>query len=130
MSHMTIFVHSFNGFERPSKGRIFIMDAISKWAPGGFFTWITNSGKIPAMVRLRENKEYAHEVAAKLIDEKRQYLKDGGSSRRDILTLLGSSALHLWIPTRAAASNDSVKANSALRPHLQMNEEEVLAQIR
>ena len=92
---MTIFVLSFIGFGKPSKERIFMMDALTKWAPRGFFTWIANSNKIPAMVRLRENKKYAHEAAAKLIDEKRQYLEDGGRSRRDVLSLLGSSALPL-----------------------------------
>ena len=44
------------------------------------------------MVKLRENRTYAHEVAVKLIEEKRQELKDG-TSRRDVLTLLGSSSV-------------------------------------
>ena len=40
---------------------------------------------------------YAHEVAAKLIDEKKQELKDG-TSRRDVLSLLGSSRLSFTSP--------------------------------
>ena len=65
-----------------------MMDAF-KWAPEGFFAWMVYRDQSPAMARLRENKEYAHEVAAKLIEEKRQDLKDGGVSRRDALSLLG-----------------------------------------
>jgi len=61
-------------------------------------------------VRLRQNKIYAHEVATKLIEEKRQELKDG-TSRKDVLSLL-------------------VKANSALRPDWRLTDEEVIAQVR
>jgi len=46
----------------------------------------------PGMVRLRKNREYTHEVAAKLIEEKKRELKDG-ASRRDVLSLLGSSCV-------------------------------------
>ena len=44
------------------------------------------------MVRLRENKTYAREVATKLIEEKKQELKDG-NHRRDVLSLLGRSSV-------------------------------------
>ena len=67
------------------------MDAFAKWAPEGLFTWISTRKQIPAMVRLRENKEYAREAAMKLVEEKRQGLKDG--SQKDVLSLLGSSTL-------------------------------------
>jgi len=62
------------------------------------------------MVKLRENREHAHEVAAKLIEEKRQELKDG-ASQRDLLSLL-------------------VKSSSALRPEWRLNDEEIVAQVR
>lgn len=75
----------------PSKWRVFMMDAF-KWAPKGFATWVFNRSSTPGIVQIRENKTLAHEVAARLIDEKRQELKDG-TSRKDILSLLGSSAL-------------------------------------
>ena len=69
------------------------MDAM-KWAPEGFVAWMADRDKRPGMVGLRENRTYAHEVAAELIEEKRQELKDG-SPRKDILSLLGSSMIPL-----------------------------------
>lgn len=65
------------------------MDAF-KWAPKGFFAWFCDRAKHPAMERIRENRTYAHEVAAKLIEDKRQELKEG-TSRKDVMSLLGSS---------------------------------------
>jgi hypothetical protein len=88
---VTIIFRSFNAFGRPSKGRILMTDSF-KWTPEGFSTWITDRGKSPGMVRLRENKAYTHELAARLIKEKKQELKDG-TSRRDVLSLLGSSCV-------------------------------------
>jgi len=52
--------------------------------------WMFERDQRPGMVKLRENRAYAHEVAAKLIEEKRRELKDG-TSRRDLLSLLGPS---------------------------------------
>jgi hypothetical protein len=95
MTNVTISFHSFDAFDKPSKERVFVMDAMTKWAPKGFFTWIADRSQLPAMVRLRENKMHAHEAAAKLIKEKKQDLKDCGRSRRDLLSLMGSFALHL-----------------------------------
>lgn len=66
------------------------MDAF-KWAPEGLFTWICNRSKRPGMVQLLEHKTHAHVVATKLIEDRRQELKDG-TSRKDVLSLLGSSA--------------------------------------
>ena len=88
---VTNLFHSFNAFGKSSKGRLFMMD-IFKWAPAGFFHWMAGRNKSPGMMRLFENKTYTHEVAAKLIDEKRQELKDG-TPRKDVLSLLGSSTL-------------------------------------
>jgi hypothetical protein len=51
----------------------------------------------PGMIRVRENRKHAHEVAAKLIEAKKQELKDG-APRRDFLTLLGSSRPAFWNP--------------------------------
>lgn len=82
---VTVAFHSSVG--RPNKQRLFIMEAF-KWAPTGFGSWVVNRDK--AMVKLWENKMYAHEVAAKLIKEKKQELEDG-NSRRDVLSLLGWS---------------------------------------
>ena len=66
-----------------------MMDSF-KWAPEGFATWFMKRDKSPGMVNLRENKTYAHEVGMKLIEEKRQELKDG-TSGKDLLSLLSSS---------------------------------------
>jgi hypothetical protein len=85
---MLIF-HSFGAYGRPSKERLFLLDAF-KWAPEGFINWVFDRDKRPGMVRLRENRICAHEVAEKLIEEKRNELKNG-TPRRDVLSLLGSS---------------------------------------
>ena len=79
--------HSFETFGVFPKERIFIIEAL-RWAPSGLTTWIFE--RDPGMAKIRENREFAHEVAVKLIEEKRQELKDG-TSRRDLLSLLGSS---------------------------------------
>ena len=86
---MTIVLHSFDARGKPSKGRLFMMDSF-KWAPKGFGLWLLDKDKSLGTTRLQENKKYAHEVAAKLIEEKKRELK-GGTSRRDLLSLLGSS---------------------------------------
>ena len=86
---LTIVRCSFAAFGRIPKEQILLMDSL-KWAPADFATWLFEWDKRPGMVNLRENKTYAHEVAAKLVEEKRQELKDG-TSRKDLLSLLGSS---------------------------------------
>ena len=78
---------SFGVFGRPSKKSLFILDVL-EWLPNGFSTWFYNARNSPGMVKIRENKKYAHEAAARLIEEKRQELKDG-TSRKDVLSLLG-----------------------------------------
>ena len=88
---MTAFFHSFDAFSGLSKGQLFMIDVLN-WAPENLVTWFIETDKRPGIVKLRENRAYAHEVAAKLIKEKRQELKDG-TSQRDVLTLLGSSCL-------------------------------------
>ena len=65
---------------------------VLSWVSTGFATWMFERDQRPGMVMLRKNREYAHELAAKLIEEKRQELKDG-TSRRDLLSLLGPSCV-------------------------------------
>ena len=86
---MTIVLCSFGAFEQRSRRKAFTVDVL-RWTPIRFAHWIFERDRSPGMMRLRENRECAHEVAAKLIEEKRQELKDG-TLRRDVLTLLGSS---------------------------------------
>ena len=88
---MTIIFHSFDAFGKSSKERLFLVDAL-RWTPEGLAAWYFEMDRFPGVVKLRENRTYAHEVAAKLIEEKRQELKDG-ISQRDVLTLLGSSCV-------------------------------------
>ena len=88
---MTVVFHSHGAFGRPSKWSTFVLDSF-KWTPPGVPTWIYVRGKSPGIVNLRENKRYAHEVAAKLIEEKRQELENG-TSQKDLLSLLGSSCV-------------------------------------
>ena len=51
-------------------------------------TWAYDNFKYPGMQRIRQNKEEAHRVARKLLDSKRQELKDG-MPRKDVMSLLG-----------------------------------------
>lgn len=83
--------HSYGAFGNPSKGRLLMMD-LSKWAPTGFATWIFERDKSPGVSNVRMNRRYAHEVASKLIEEKRQGPKDG-TSRKDLFSLLSSSCV-------------------------------------
>ena len=82
---------SFEAFGVPSKERVLVMNAF-RWAPEGSTTWMFERDQSPGMVNLRKNREFAHEVAAKLVEEKRQELKDG-TSRRDLLSLLSPSCI-------------------------------------
>jgi len=100
---------AFGAFGMASKGRLFVMSAL-RWAPNGFIRWMVERDKRPGMVMARKNRGYAHEVAAKLIEEKKEELKNG-ASQRDLLSLL-------------------VKSSSALRPEWRLNDEEIVAQVR
>ena len=86
---MTPFFYSHAAFGSLSKKNILVMDSL-RLAPQGFVTRAMEWDKSPGMENLRENRKHAHEVAAKLIEEKRQELKNG-TSRKDLLSLLGSS---------------------------------------
>ena len=94
---VTVIFHSYTAFSGLSKGRLLLMDSL-KWAPAGFTTWVLERDQNPGMVNLRENRVYVREVAVKLIEEKRQELMNG-TSRRDLLSLLGSFCVpftELW----------------------------------
>ena len=62
--------------------------AIAKWFPG-LLTWISNHSNSPGMQKLRQHRGEAHAVARRLLDSKRQELKDG-VPRKDVMSLLGS----------------------------------------
>lgn len=105
-----------------------MLDAL-RWTPASFATWVFETDQRPGMVGLRENRKYAHEVAVELIEDKRRELKDG-TSRRDVLSLLGSSCVAFIELTRGTTFNPSVKANSSLRPDWRLNDDEIVAQVR
>ena len=90
-SILTYVFHRFGAFGPPSKKRVLAMD-VFKWAPKGAAIWLSDRSSSPGMTRLRENKEYAHEVAEKLIEEKRQELENG-TSGKDLLSLLGQPCI-------------------------------------
>ena len=46
----------------------------------------------PGIARLRENRTYVHEVAAKLIEDKKEELKNG-TPKKDVLSTLGPSRI-------------------------------------
>ena len=62
-----------------------MMDTL-QFAPGVLVAWMRDRDKLTA--RLQENREFAREVSAKLIEDKKQELKNG-TSRKDLLSLLG-----------------------------------------
>ena len=67
--------------------------SITGWFPG-LITWIYKTSSNPGIQNLRWNKEQGRVVAQKLVDLKRQELKDG-VARKDIMSLLG-----LFLPHR------------------------------
>jgi len=62
--------------------------SITKWFPG-LLTWLHDNSSDPGMQKLRHNRDQARGVARKLLDSKRQELKDG-APRKDIMSFLGS----------------------------------------
>ena len=88
---VTILFCSYGAVGMLSKKHLFIMD-IFKLLPRGFTTWLLERDQRPAMVKVREHTTLAHEVAEKLIEDKKQELRDG-TSRKDLLSLLGLSCL-------------------------------------
>lgn len=84
-------LYSFHAFGKLNKGQLLMMDVL-RLAPKRLVTWRIETDQRPGMVRVRENRTYAREVAAKLVQEKRRELKNG-ASQKDVLTLLGSSCV-------------------------------------
>ena len=88
---MTLAFYSFAAFGTLSKERLLFLDSL-KWAPMGLLDWVLEHDQDPGMVNFRENRTYAHELARKLIKDKREELKNG-TSRKDVLSLLSSSSV-------------------------------------
>ena len=63
--------------------------AITGWFPG-LITRLFDNSSDPGMQNLRRNKEQGRIIARKLLDSKRQELKDG-AARKDVMSLLGLS---------------------------------------
>jgi hypothetical protein len=93
---VTVSSYSFDLFGKSSKGRLFFMDSF-KWFPKGFCSWLLDRDKSQGVARVRENRSYAHEVASKLIEDKKKELEDG-TSRKDLLSLLGAYFIPLQTP--------------------------------
>ena len=88
-----IFFDLFTSFEsigNPTRSLVFFM-AITKWLPG-LLTWLHDNSSHPGMQNLRQNRDQVRSIARKLLDSKRQELKDG-TSTKDIMSLLGLSPL-------------------------------------
>ena len=120
--------YSFKAFGTPSKGRLLLIDAF-KFVPTSFITWILNKYPFGWMVKLRENRTQVRRVAAQLIEDKRQELKDG-TPRRDLLSILGSSCTVFPEVVIYFNSDFPVKANSSMRPESRLNDEEIVSQVR
>ena len=61
-----------------------MMDVL-RLAPKRFVTWWIETDQRPGMVKLRENRTYAREVAFKLVQEKRQELRTVPLRRMSLL---------------------------------------------
>ena len=77
---------------KPSRWLVFFM-AITGWFPG-LITWLFDNSSDPGMQNLRRNRDQGRIVARKLLNSKRQELKDG-MVRKDVMSLLGLSLSHL-----------------------------------
>ena len=87
---ITIDFHRSDVFAPPSKGYLFMMDAL-RFSPKGSIAWLMERGKHPAAMRMLENRACVGEVATKLIHDRRQEMSlNGGTPQKDILSLLGS----------------------------------------
>lgn len=77
---------SFAAFGNPSQLLLFFM-SLSDWFPG-LITWLFDHGSHPGLRNLRDNKYQGRAVARKLLESKRQELKNG-TVRKDVMSLLG-----------------------------------------
>ena len=63
-----------------------------RFSPKGSIAWLMERGKHPAAARMLENRACVGEVAAKLIQDRRQELSlNGDTPQKDILSFLGPS---------------------------------------
>jgi len=86
-AHPPTFSASYTSFGNAS--RLLVLFAnITRWFPG-LLTWLYNNSTHPGMKKFRWNRDEVRSVAWKLLDSKRQELKDG-TPGRDIMSLLGS----------------------------------------
>ena len=99
------------------------------WIPKSVAAWVIENNRSPGMAELRENGTYACEVAAELIEEKRDELRDG-TFRKDVLSVLGSSCCSPIRVGPGATFGSLVQANSTLRQDWRLSDEEIVAQIR
>jgi len=77
---------SFAAFGNPSQLLLFFI-SVSEWFPG-LITWIFDHSSSPGVQNLRENQDRGRAVAQKLLESKRQELRDG-VVRKDVMSLLG-----------------------------------------
>ena len=119
---------SFAAFRNPSRLLVLSM-TITGWFPG-LITWLFDNSKDPGMQQLRWNKEQGRIVARKLLDSKRQELKDG-VARRDVMSLLGLFlatlvSAHLAVDTLSTA----VKSSDSQRQDTRLTDEEIIPQVQ
>ena len=92
-------------------------------------TWVYDNFRYPEMQRIRQNKEEAHRVARKLLDSKRQELKDG-TPRKDVMSLLGLLPLFLLQAVQLLKTFPLVKAGVSQRQDWRLTDEEIISQVR
>jgi len=82
------------------------------------------------MQKLRWNRDLARSVAQKLLDSKRQELKDG-VPRKDIMSLLGL-LLHLLCFVQVVVEElpNAVNASDSQRQDWRLADEEIIPQVR
>jgi len=82
--------------------------SITGWFPG-LITWIFSISGDPGLQNLRQNKHQGRVAARKLLDAKRQELKDG-TARKDVMSLLGS-LLPSFTPVRMFIEDPSPQSS-------------------
>ena len=83
----------------------------------------------PGMQRARQNKVEARTVARRLLDSKRQELKDG-VPRKDIMSLLGSLLRSIFFCYVIVENVSPVKTSVSQREDRRLTDEEIMSQVR
>ena len=118
---------SFASFGNASRSLVFTV-SIAKWFPR-LITWIFTHSNRPGMQQARQNRVEVRAVARRLLDSKRQELKDG-VSRKDVMSLLGSLLPSFSLCYVIVENLYPVKTSVSQREDRRLTDEEIMSQVR